>query len=530
MASRHVDEAKAKRREEKRRRKGEKDEGDAGERKRRKKEKKERRENGHEKVETDPQPKGSETNHAQVGDQELARKSKPVKKVFYVEHEDVTSMSKEEVRKCREKLQIAVENLPKGMEARPVQSFKQAGFPKSLDAVTAGFRQPSPIQSQAWPIVLAGHDLVGIAATGSGKTLAFGLPAITHILGQKGRNEKGPRCLILAPTRELCQQIGEVMETACEACGLKCAVVYGGVPKSQQISDLRAGAEVVTATPGRLEDLVESGYCNLQDVSFLVLDEADRMLDLGFLPHIRNIVLNIRSDRQTVMFSATWPQEVQSLAVDFMWRPVKCTVGSEGLSAARSVSQTVEVIDPKEKDARLDAVLRKYHASRKNRVLIFVLYKKEAERVEQLLQRRGWECAGIHGDKSQADRTKAVQRFKDGKCPLLIATDVAARGLDIPDVEYVINYTFPLTSEDYVHRIGRTGRAGKTGCSHTFFTFHDKARAGELQNLLRKGGQPVPEELLSFGSTVKKKESKLYGAHFKEVDMTARPTKIKFDD
>lgn len=532
MASHSTDEAKAKRKEEKKRRKtGEKDKGEEEERKRRKREKKERRmEGGNHQDVREPTLPEKVQHHAQVGNRELAKTSKPIKKTFYVEHKEVKAMSEEEVRKCREKLQITVENLPRGMEARPVQSFEQAGFPTSLHAVTKGFQKPSPIQSQAWPIVLAGQDLVGIAATGSGKTLAFGLPAITHILGQKGKNSKGPRCLILAPTRELCQQIGDVMEKACEVCGLKCAVVYGGVPKSQQISDLRAGAEVVTATPGRLEDLVESGYCNLQDVSFLVLDEADRMLDLGFLPHIRNIVLNIRSDRQTVMFSATWPQEVQSLAVDFMYKPVRCTIGSEGLSAAKSVSQIVEVMDPKDKDARLDAVLRKYHASRKNRVLIFVLYKKEAERVEQLLQRRGWECAGIHGDKSQADRTKAVQRFKDGKCPLLIATDVAARGLDIPDVEYVINYTFPLTSEDYVHRIGRTGRAGKTGCSHTFFTFHDKARAGELQNLLRKGGQPVPQELLSFGSTVKKKESKLYGAHFKEVDMTARPTKIKFDD
>lgn len=471
-----------------------------------------------------------ERTRSNVGDHDLAQRCKPVNKVFYQEHPDVSSLTHSEVQEYRDQLQISVENLPQGIDARPVRSFHQAGFPSALDVITSNFRQPSPIQSQAWPLIMAGHDLVGIAATGSGKTLAFGLPAITHILGQPGKSNGQPRCLILAPTRELCQQIGDVMDEACKACGLSCCVVYGGVPKNQQIKELRAGVDVVAATPGRLEDLMESGHCSLQGISFLVLDEADRMLDLGFLPHIRSIVTNIRSDRQTVMFSATWPQEVQSLAIDFMCKPAKCTIGAAGLSAASSVSQVVEVMDPKEKDARLDAVLRKYHTSRKNRVLIFVLYKKEAERVEQLLQRRGWECTGVHGDKSQADRTRAVQRFKEGKCPLLIATDVAARGLDIPDVEYVINYTFPLTSEDYVHRIGRTGRAGKTGCSHTFFTFHDKARAGELQNLLRKAGQPVPQELLSFGSTVKKKESKLYGAHFKEVDMMARPTKITFDD
>lgn len=238
----------------------------------------------------------------------------------------------------------------------------------------------------------------------------------------------------------------------------------------------------------------------------------------------------VRSDRQTLMFSATWPTAVQRLASNFLSRPVKVTIGSQDLAASHSITQHVEVIDPRARDDRLLALLSKYHSSRKNRVIIFVLYKKEAPRVEAVLNRRGWKCAAIHGDISQGQRTAAVEAFKAGTIPLLIATDVAARGLDIPDVEVVINYSFPLTTEDYVHRIGRTGRAGKTGVAHTFFcAVQDKPRAGELINVLREAQQEVPSDLLKFGTAVKKKESKLYGAHFKDVDVDAKATKVTFD-
>jgi ATP-dependent RNA helicase DBP3 len=266
-------------------------------------------------------------------------------------------------------------------------------------------------------------------------------------------------------------------------------------------------------------------------VTYLVLDEADRMLDLGFEPHIRAICSTIRADRQTLMFSATWPTAVQQLASNFLTRPVKVNIGSQELAASHSVTQVVEVVDQAARDERLLALLKKYHSSRSNRIIIFVLYKKEAPRVESLLKRKGWNAAAIHGDISQAQRTAAVDGFKAGTVPLLIATDVAARGLDIPDVEVVINYSFPLTIEDYVHRIGRTGRAGKKGTAHTFFTAAaDKPRAGELINVLREAKQQVPEELLAFGTTVKKKEHKLYGAHFKDVDLSKKASKITFDD
>ncbi|KAL0045639.1 hypothetical protein WJX82_000399 [Trebouxia sp. C0006] len=419
-------------------------------------------------------------------------------------------------------------------DVRPVLQFDQAGFSSDLLHATKDFAQPSPIQAQCWPIILSGHDLVGVAATGSGKTLAFGLPALQHIKAQKAAGvaaNKGPYALMLSPTRELAQQIAAVMEEAGASSGLKTLCAYGGVPKPPQVKSLRAGADVVVATPGRLEDLVQEGSCRLSGVTYLVLDEADRMLDLGFEPHIRTIAQQTRADRHTLMFSATWPSSIQKLAAEFLCNPVKVTIGSQDLSASHSVTQVVEVIEPQRRDQRIDELLQKYHKTRKNRVIVFVLYKKEASRVEAQLGKKGWKCVAVHGDISQSQRTAAVEKFKSGEVPLLIATDVAARGLDIPDVEAVINYSFPLTTEDYVHRIGRTGRAGKTGLAHTFFSgATDKARAGELINVLREAGQTVPQELLAFGTTVKKKESKLYGAHFKDVDFSKKATKMTFGD
>jgi ATP-dependent RNA helicase DBP3 len=377
--------------------------------------------------------------------------------------------------------------------------------------------------------------MVGIAATGSGKTMAFGLPALTQILARgKASIEPGrPMVLVLAPTRELAQQTAKVFDEAGQCCGVRTVCVYGGSPKFEQRKLLHqnGGAAVVVATPGRLRDFMNDGDVVLDRVSTLVLDEADRMLDLGFEPEIREIAGATRADRQTVMFSATWPQQIQGLAAEFMCNPVKVRIGAEGLKASHSITQIVEVVEPNDKDAHLARVLKKYLGNQKEtpRTLVFALYKKECARLHENLRRQNWRCACIHGDMTQRDREDSVAQFKSGQSPLLIATDVAARGLDIKGVEYVINYTFPLTTEDYVHRIGRTGRAGKTGIAHTFFTMHDKGRAGELANVLREAGAEVPTALTNFGTHVKKKESKLYGAHFKEVDMSVKAKKITFD-
>ena len=293
------------------------------------------------------------------------------------------------------------------------------------------------------------------------------------------------------------------------------------------------GVSIVIATPGRLRDFLDEGSINLSEVKYIVLDEADRMLDMGFLPDIRAIMASCHATaRQTAMLSATWPMSIQKLASEFLTDPIKVTVGSAHSEATANVriTQVVEVVEERERDGILLKLLTKHHKSRKNRVLVFGLYKKECARLERMLQDRGWACGAVHGDKGQRDREDAVNAFKAGTAPLLIATDVAARGLDIPDVEVVINYSFPLTIEDYVHRIGRTGRAGKTGHAHTLFHVGDKAHAGELVNVLKGADQPVPEALMKFGTHTKKKVDKTYGAFFKDVDMSKKGTKTVFAD
>jgi len=451
------------------------------------------------------------------------------KKAFYTEGKDTAKMTDEEVSAFHEANQMILSG--NHCLYRPVLSFADVTFESKFMKTTKGFDKPTPIQSQCWPILASGRDIIGIAETGSGKTLAFAIPGLIHIAAQPEVSHKfpGPRLLVVAPTRELAMQSSAVISEAGKKCGLKSICIYGGVPKYTQKKALRDGVHVVVATPGRLKDLVEEGACNMSKVTYVVLDEADRMLDEGFEKDIRSIIGSTHPERQIAMFSATWPQSIQKLAHEFLNDPVKVTIGSDELAASHNITQIVEVIDDRARDARAHALLQKYHSSRKNRILLFVLYKKEADRVERMLHQRGWNCGAIHGDRTQQQRTEAVEQFKSGHVPLLIATDVAARGLDIPDVEYVLNYSFPLTIEDYVHRIGRTGRGGKTGIAHTFFTANDKPRAGELVNLLRDGNQEVPTDLTKFGTHVKKKEHKMYGAFAKNIDVTKKATKITFD-
>jgi len=456
-------------------------------------------------------------------------------------------MSAEAVAAFRGEKAIVVEDEFGHNAWHPITTFGAVGdnFSPDIMAATKTFTTPSPIQAQAWPIALSGRDMVGIAATGSGKTLAFMLPALVHIGARRDGavvgppaahavsraggpgGSGGPMVLVLAPTRELAMQSAKVAADAGEPCGVRSTCIYGGVPKEVQRKELGAkgGVQVVIATPGRLLDLMTEGALSLANVTYLVLDEADRMLDMGFEKDIRAIMAALRgpaAGRQTLMFSATWPPAIQAIASEFLARPVRVTIGGVELAASHSVTQVVDVVeDPRAREPLLLKLLARYHASRKNRVLVFALYKKEADRLQAFLNGRGWKAAAIHGDMSQEARTRSFHDFRDGRAPLLVATDVAARGLDIPNVEYVINYTFPLTIEDYVHRIGRTGRGGATGTAHTLFTPLDKAHAGELVNVLREAGAPVPDALLKFGTHVKKKEHSLYGAHFKASDGAA---------
>lgn len=347
---------------------------------------------------------------------------------------------------------------------RPITSFSY--LPQSTDTSPfANFRSPTPIQSAAWPFLLSGRDVIGVAETGSGKTLAFGVPCIRALANlPQPQKSHGPvaRAVMVSPTRELAVQIHDQIAALAAPTGLKTVCVYGGVPKPPQIVAART-AHIIIATPGRLNDLISEGSADLSGVTYLVLDEADRMLDKGFEDEIRKIISCCPSTgmgRQTAMFTATWPPSVRDLAATFMRDPVHISIGDNHggeLRANTRIEQRVEVVDPRGKEQRLLQII-KQHQSGKNsddRILVFCLYKKEATRVEGFLRSKGLRVAGIHGDMSQENRSRSLESFKSGACPLLVATDVAARGLDIPSVKLVLNCTFPLTVEDYVHRIGR---------------------------------------------------------------------------
>jgi len=450
-----------------------------------------------------------------VSDDSGQEEAGPFKKKFYSMTAETELVSKADVKAYQTEHNITLYG--KGRKKfKPLRSFPELGFSTEIMSVCSSFTRPTPIQAQCWPVLASGRDTIGIAETGSGKTFAFSIPALAHLQHRtkmEGRPGSGqPRMLVVAPTRELAMQSQVVLEQAGASCGLTSVCVYGGVSKWEQKQQLKNGVDCVVATPGRLLDLVEEGACKLGQVSYLVLDEADRMLDQGFERDIRAIVGQTHPARQTALFSATWPDSVRELAHSFLTRPIKVTIGSEDLAAGTRIHQIVEVVEERTRESKLTQLLKKYHKDRKNRVLIFVLYKKEAARIESNLQRGGWNATSIHGDKSQDARTTAVEQFKSGAVPLLVATDVAARGLDIPGVDFVINFSFPLTIEDYVHRIGRTGRAGRSGTAHTFFHQGDKLRAGELVKVLKDAGQEVPTAMMDFDLNIKKKEHKLYGA------------------
>lgn len=424
----------------------------------------------------------------------------PFQKNFYQEHPDVAAMTPEEVDRFRREneMQIFGTNIP-----NPVSSFEKSSFPAYLlqECRVAGFKEPTPIQKQGWPMALSGRDMIGIAETGSGKTLAFLLPAIVHINAQALLNPgDGPIVLILAPTRELAKQI----EGECAKFGttsrLKFTCVYGGIPKGPQARDLRNGVEILIATPGRLIDFLEAETTNLRRVTYLVLDEADRMLDMGFEPQIRKILQMIRPDRQVLLWSATWPKEIQSLARDFTVSPIQVTIGSLELTANPNVKQIVKVVENYEKKKKLYEILEKQMDG--SRMLIFTSTKKMADDITRDLRMDGFPARAIHGDKSQEERDWVLQEFREGKTPIMVATDVAARGIDVKDVKVVINFDFPNAMEDYIHRIGRTGRAGATGTAYSFFTSSDAKKAKQLVEILEEVKQDIPQELRNMSRYV----------------------------
>ncbi|XP_059211647.1 probable ATP-dependent RNA helicase DDX17 [Centropristis striata] len=419
-------------------------------------------------------------------------------KNFYTEHPEVQHMSQYEMEEFRRKKEITVRGTgcPKAVTA-----FHHAQFPQYVNEVLIqqNFKEPTAIQCQGFPAALSGRDLVGIAQTGSGKTLAYLLPAIVHINHQPYLERgDGPICLVVAPTRELAQQVQQVAYDYGKSSRIKSTCVYGGAPKGPQIRDLERGVEICIATPGRLIDFLESGKTNLRRCTYLVLDEADRMLDMGFEPQIRKIVEQIRPDRQTLMWSATWPKDVRQLAEDFLRDHIQINIGALELSANHNILQIVDVCMETEKDQKLFQLMEEIMAEKENKTIIFVETKKRCDDLTRRMRRDGWPAMCIHGDKSQPERDWVLAEFRNGKAPILIATDVASRGLDVEDVKFVINYDYPSSSEDYVHRIGRTARSTNKGTAYTFFTPGNLRQARDLVRVLTEARQAINPKLLQL--------------------------------
>ena len=359
------------------------------------------------------------------------------------------------------------------------------------------FTEPTPIQSQAWSVGLINRDIVGIAKTGSGKTLAFLIPGIVHILAQpKQARGDGPFMLVLAPTRELAKQIDDECIKVTEGTAIKTVCAYGGTVKYDQKRKFQDGVQIAICCPGRLIDLLSERATNLHRVSYLVMDEADRMLDMGFEPQIRMICQQCRPERQTMMFSATWPREVQSLAESYQKRYIRMHVGSMELTANADVKQIVFVVQDFQKMDRLMEIIAK---GPYKKVLVFTATKRDCEHMCDRLRRERVFALSIHGDKTQQQRDQSLEQFRQARAGCLIATDVAQRGLDIKDLDAVVNFDFPNGMEDYVHRVGRTGRAGATGDAISFINEKHSRLVPELIAMMRKGNHAVSEELEMLG-------------------------------
>ncbi|KAF8975786.1 hypothetical protein BGZ46_008853 [Entomortierella lignicola] len=392
-----------------------------------------------------------------------------LEKCFYEEHDDIANLSNDQVRQIRIDLDMRVSGAD---VAKPCISFAHFGFEEALIETIrrAGYTEPSGIQRQAIPVALSGRDIIGIAKTGSGKTAAFLLPMIVHIMDQPELEKgDGPIGVVLAPTRELADQIYSEAKRFAKAYGLRVAVVYGGASKKDQFKTLRAGVEIVVATPGRLIDMIKIKATNFTRTSFLVLDEADRVFDLGFEPQVRSICDNIRPDRQTLLFSATFQKRVEKLAREVMTDPVRISIGNVG-QINSDVTQVIQIL----KDDTL----------------------KFGWLTERLQEFESREC--LHGDMLQHERDKAVHDYKAKVFPTLIATDVAARGLDIKSIRTVVNYDVARDIDSHVHRVGRTGRAGEKGTAYTLITEKDDRFAGDLVRNLEEFGQTVSPDVMKI--------------------------------
>lgn len=350
----------------------------------------------------------------------------------------------------------------------------------------AGYTEPTPVQTTAIPLILAGHDLIGTAQTGTGKTAAFVLPILNRLIS--GPRHK-TRAMIITPTRELAEQIHEAIQVLGINTTVRSATIYGGVSPKQQIRALNSGVEILVVCPGRLLDLAGQGYADFSALEVLVLDEADRMLDMGFIPSVRMILKKLPKKRQTLLFSATFPEEVEKLAAETLRDPQRVTLALS--KPVQTVSHALYPVTPQLKTPLLLEILRQMDA---RSVLIFTRTKHRAQKLAQQIGRTGYKVTSLHSDRSQSQRQSALKGFKGGDFQIMVATDIAARGLDVERISHVINYDMPGTPDDYIHRIGRTGRAERLGDAYTLTTPEDAAMVRTLEKII---GKPMTRQTLS---------------------------------
>ncbi|KAG7459764.1 hypothetical protein MATL_G00214200 [Megalops atlanticus] len=420
----------------------------------------------------------------------------PFEKNFYNEHEELNSLTGIQVVELRQKLNLRVSG---AAPPKPCTSFAHFGFDEQLmhQIRKSEYTQPTPIQCQGVPIALSGRDMIGIAKTGSGKTAAFIWPMLVHIMDQKELEAgEGPIAVIVCPTRELCQQIHAECKRFGKVYGLRSVAVYGGGSMWEQAKALQEGAEIVVCTPGRLIDHVKKKATSLQRVTYLVFDEADRMFDMGFEYQVRSIASHVRPDRQTLLFSATFRKKIEKLARDILVDPIRVVQGDIG-EANEDVTQLVEVLPSGlEKWGWLTRRLVEFTSA--GSVLIFVTKKANSEELATNLTQEGYSLGLLHGDMDQSERNKVIADFKKKSLPVLVATDVAARGLDIPSIRTVVNYDVARDIDTHTHRIGRTGRAGEKGVAYTLLTTKDTSFAGDLVRNLEGANQNVSKELMDL--------------------------------
>ncbi|HEU5162945.1 MAG TPA: DEAD/DEAH box helicase, partial [Thermoanaerobaculia bacterium] len=363
-------------------------------------------------------------------------------------------------------------------------SFTEFGLaPKLLEnIVAAGYTAPTPIQTAAIPTVREGRDLIGIAQTGTGKTAAFVLPILDRLLAtrEQAAGRRQPRALVVAPTRELAAQIEENVRLFSRGTQLRSVAIFGGVGETPQIQAVRSGVDVLVATPGRLLDLLGSGHVSLRHIQVAVLDEADRMLDMGFLPQIRKVIAALPRERQTLLFSATLSRDIEKIASEMLRDPKVVEIGRRA-NPAESVKQ---VLHPVDKARKVDLLLQILRNPALDSVLVFSRTKHGADKIARKLAAAGIPTATIHSNRSQSQRTSALAQFKQGRVRVLVATDIAARGIDVEEISHVVNFDFPPAPEDYVHRIGRTGRAAATGDAISFITPDDHASVTALERMI----------------------------------------------